>query len=151
MYKLVRVYVKTSFFFLFLGLLFGVYLMVSARFFGGGYRAGLVTAHVHLILVGFVIMLIMGVSLWMFPRPEKSDEHYRPEFAQLTYWLMTCGTAARSTGEIIESWAAGGMPENLRFAGAMAQMVGSLLFIYNIWSRIRPIGSHIREARGEKF
>lgn len=151
MYTLVRFYVKTSLIFLLLGLLLGVYLMAASRFFDGGYRAGLVTAHVHVILVGFIMMLIMGISLWMFPRPEKEDKRYSPEVAHLTYWLMTCGTATRLIGEMAQGWAAGGTSSNLAFAGALAQVAGIVLFIYNIWSRIRPIGSHIREARGEKF
>jgi hypothetical protein len=30
---------------------------------------GFITAHVHLLLVGFMLMIVMGVATWMFPRP----------------------------------------------------------------------------------
>jgi TM2 domain-containing membrane protein YozV len=35
--------------------------------------------------------------------------------------------------------------------GGVGQAVGVLLFFWTIWGRIRPVGSQIREARGERF
>ena len=66
---LVRRYIKTSFVFLVTGLLLGGYISV-AEFVLGGYPPRLfITAHVHLLLVDFMLMLIIGVATWMFPRP----------------------------------------------------------------------------------
>src|SRR3989338_9014407 len=31
------------------------------------------------------------------------------------------------------------------------QALAVILFFYSMWGRIRPIGSHIREAKGEEF
>jgi heme/copper-type cytochrome/quinol oxidase subunit 1 len=54
-----------------------------------------VSAHTHALLVGFVMMMILGVALWLFPRAERDQKQYDP--------------------------------------------------------RIRSVGSHVREAKGEKF
>ena len=35
--------------------------------------------------------------------------------------------------------------------GGLGQMVGLALYFWTMWTRIRPVGSHIREAKGEKF
>ena len=34
---------------------------------------------------------------------------------------------------------------------ALAQALALLLFFYTMWSRIRAVGSAIREAKGERF
>ena len=43
--------------------------------FAGPYET---SAHTHAILVGLVMMMILGVALWLFPRPEKQNVRYRP-------------------------------------------------------------------------
>ena len=62
MTPLVRRYIKTSFVFLLLGALLGGYIVV-AEFVVGTYPSRLlITAHVHLLLVGFLLMIVMGVA-----------------------------------------------------------------------------------------
>ena len=84
---LIRRYIKTSFAFLIAGLILGGYLTVG-QFLLAAYPPHLViTAHVHLLLVGFMLMMVMGVATWMFPRPAKDDTRYRPELAEAAYWV----------------------------------------------------------------
>ena len=73
MSPLIRRYIKTSFVFLVVGLLLGGYVSI-AEFLLGAYPPRLfVTAHVHLLLVGFMLILVMGVATWMFPRPARDN------------------------------------------------------------------------------
>jgi hypothetical protein len=82
---LVRRYIKTSFVFLVAGLLLGGYVSVG-EFLLGRYPSRLfITAHAHLLLVGFMLMMVMGVATWMFPRPARDDARYRPELAEAVY------------------------------------------------------------------
>ena len=126
--------------------------MVVQRELIGTYSSPyVVSAHTHAILVGFVMMMILGVALWLFPRPDKSDERYQPRVADVAYWLLTIGTATRIAGELsrieLES-----LP--LRWIvvlASFAQIAGIGLFFYTMWSRIRPVGSRAREERGERF
>lgn len=69
MTPLVRLYVRTSFAFLLLGLLLGGYIAVEINLRGRAVAWPLITAHVHLLLVGFMLMLVFGVATWMFPVP----------------------------------------------------------------------------------
>ncbi len=112
MHTLVRRFIKTGVGFLLLGLALGLWMLVRRELFGVWPHPYLVSAHAHVVLVGFVIFLIFGVALWLFPRPRRDDERYRPELAEVT---------------------------------AMG------LYFWTMWTRIRPSGSHLREARGEKF
>jgi cbb3-type cytochrome oxidase subunit 1 len=134
---LVRRYIKTSFVFLALGLLLGGWTSVS-QFVLGVYPPRLhITAHAHLLLVGFMLMIVMGVATWMFPRPARDDRRYRPELAEAVYWITTISTVARAAAELAAPLLA--LPA-LRFVialGGVGQVVGAGLFVLNMWWRVR--------------
>lgn len=137
MTPLVRRYIKTSFAFLFLGLGLGAYLIVG-QFVIGAYPPRLVvTAHVHLLLVGFMLMIVMGVATWMFPRPGREDARYRPELAEAVYWVMTLATAIRAAAELALAFTGVGALGWLVAAGGLGQVAGAGLFVLNMWSRVR--------------
>ena len=151
MHSLVRRYLKTGIGFLALGLVLGLWMMAERELLERFPSRYLVSAHTHAILVGFVMMMILGVALWLFPRPEKSDARYDPRAAETAYWLVTLGTAGRVLGELLRpaitaTW--------LRWAVVLlgfAQIAGIGVFFFTMWTRIRPVGSQVREAKGERF
>ena len=150
-HSLVRRYLKTGIGFLALGLVFGLWMMAEREMFQRFPSRYLVSAHTHAILVGFVMMMILGVALWLFPRPEKGDARYSPRAAEAAYWLVALGTAARVAGELARpALAAAWLRWGVVLAG-LAQLAGIALFFFTMWSRIRPVGSQAREAKGERF
>ena len=137
MTPLVRRYIKTSFVFLVLGLALGAYLIV-AQFGTGAYPPRLVvTAHVHLLLVGFMLMIVMGVATWMFPRPSREDTRYRPELAEAVYWVMTLSTALRAATEMLVAYTGRPALGWLIAVGGLGQVAGAILFVANMWVRVR--------------
>jgi len=146
-----RRFIKTGFGFLTIGLLTGVGLLLPREVLGVWPSPYLVSAHTHLVLVGFVMFMILGVALWLFPRPRPDDRRYRPGRIAAVYWCLTVGTGLRFAGEVLHTVTAGGWLAAIVVAGGAAQAFGLLMFGWTMWSRIRPIGSHIREARGERF
>ncbi len=151
MHTLVRRYIKTSFVFLILGLLLGLYLTLGRYVAPLPISVMLVTAHTHLLLVGFVMMMILGVAQWMFPRPDKADEHYDPTLAEIVFYAFTAGVVLRSAGEIAAGFWSSSLFPALITTGSVVQVLAIIVFFYNMWTRIRPVGSHLREAKGEKF
>jgi len=134
---LVRRYIKTSFVFLVLGLALGAYLIV-AQFGVGAYPPRLVViAHVHLLLVGFMLMIVMGVATWMFPRPSREDMRYRPELAEAVYWVMTLSTALRAATEMLLAYTGRPVLGWLIAVGGLGQVAGAMLFVANMWVRVR--------------
>jgi heme/copper-type cytochrome/quinol oxidase subunit 1 len=133
---LIRRYIKTSFVFLVSGLVLGAYIVV-AQFLLDAYPPRLlVTAHAHLLLVGFMLMMVMGVATWMFPRPAREDSRYRPELAEAVYWVMTAATAVRAGAEL--GVAAGALGLRWLIAvGGLGQLAGAVLFVLNMWWRVR--------------
>jgi hypothetical protein len=134
---LARRFLKTGIGFLLLGLVLGG-VMLARRELGGRYpSAYLVSAHTHVVLVGFIMMMIMGVALWMFPRPERDDARYRPELAEAAYWLVAVGTAVRFTGELLRPEISARWLGWIVVAAGFGQLAGIGLFFYNLLPRIR--------------
>jgi cbb3-type cytochrome oxidase subunit 1 len=134
---LIRRYIKTSFAFLILGVLLGTYVGIS-QYLLGAYPPRLVlTAHVHLLLVGFMLMIVMGVATWMFPRPARDDSRYRPELAEAVYWLMTSATCVRALAEMLAAYNDSPALRTAVALGGVGQAGGVLLFVVNMWTRVR--------------
>lgn len=151
MYTLVRRFIKTGVLFLAAGLTLGVVMLVRRELYGAWPHPYLVSAHTHAVLVGFVMFLILGVGLWLFPRPEKGDDRYRPERIEAAYWILMPATAGRFVAETARAGVESSWLGWVVVAGGVGQALGLGLYFWTMWTRIRPVGSQIREARGEKF
>ncbi len=151
MYTLVRRFIKTGIVFLAIGLTLGGFLLVRRELTGAWPHPHLVSAHTHAVFVGFVMFLICGVALWLFPRPPKGDTRYLPARVEASYWILTVATALRILSEASRAWSGA---TGLRWAvviGGLGQIAGLGVYFWAMWTRIRPVGSQLREAQGEKF
>lgn len=151
MYTLVRRFIKTGIVFLFTGLTLGAWLLVQRDLFGRWPDPYLVSAHAHAVLVGFVMFLILGVALWLFPRAAKDDTRYSPRRAATAYWVLLVATVARFVAEAGRAWSPHEALGWVVVAGGLGQIAGLAIYFWTMWGRIRPVGSHLREAAGERF
>ncbi len=151
MYTLVRRFIKTGISFLAAGLLLGAWLLVRRELLGIWPEPYLVSAHAHAVLVGFVMFLILGVALWLFPRAAKGDRRYRPERIAAAYWVLAVATGGRFLAEAARAWSDARWLAWGVVLGGLGQVLGLGLYFWTMWTRIRPVGSHLREAKGERF
>jgi cbb3-type cytochrome oxidase subunit 1 len=151
MFTTVRYFIKTSLAFLVVGILTGLHMSFAKYISQTGYSQELISAHTHVILVGSVMMMIMGVALWFFPRPEKNDKKYSPDLIWVTYWLMTIATALRFVMQVVGSYSYIPWVSIAIVVFSTLQVLAMILFFYSMWGRIRAVGSQYREAKGEKF
>ncbi len=151
MFTLVRRFIKTGIGFLGAGLLLGLYMLARRELWGIWPHPYLNSAHVHAVFFGFVLFLILGVALWLFPRAPKEDMRYRPERIAAAYWILTLATALRIGGEVARAWMVSPLLGWGVLLGGVGQVGGVALYFYTMWPRIRPVGSHLREAKGERF
>ena len=151
MHSLVRRYLKTGIIFLAIGLIIGGWMVVERELHGQFASRYVISAHTHAILVGFIMMMILGVALWLFPRPEKNDPRYQPKLAEAAYWLLAIGTAVRLGGELARDSSRLPVLAWVIVISSLMQIAGIGVFFYTMWSRIRPAGSQKREAQGERF
>lgn len=141
MNPLVRRYLKTAIVFLLVGLALGFWMLVG-REFGVPMAWRLRSAHTHALLVGFVLMMIAGVALWMFPRARAGEARHQPLLAEIAWWGIAGGTAIRI---VLESWPGVHMSASWRgaiVAAAALQVAGLALFFTALWPRIRSSGAN---------
>lgn len=138
-FKYQRLLVKTSIFYLILGVLLGIFIQLGYRYSAFKWALFWRTTHVHLLLVGFVLQMIMGVAIWMFPR-RKELPYWTPELqGMVLYFLLNTGTITRTVGEPFRNkwvWAYW-----LWMIGSMAQVLSIFYFIALVYPRIRKPGS----------
>ena len=111
-------------------------------FFGwGAVREGppptwLRNLHVHLATVGWLINMVFGVALWMFPMPKGAMREFRPRYprglAIACFLAINLGLALRF---VAEPW---GRP-TLGLASGVLQTGGIVLGAALLWPRIRAI------------
>ncbi len=140
-----RLLIKASLIYFLIGVLLG-FFMELANFYPSfefiwRYR----TTHVHLLLVGFVIQLIVGVALWMFPRKSKGtpEEKLRALEVEnkrglLLFYILNAGTIIRSIFEGISD--IGKLYSQLALLGMFLQVVAVFYFLILLFPRVRIPG-----------
>jgi hypothetical protein len=94
-----------------------------------------------------MLMMVMGVATWMFPRVARDSGGYRPGLAEAVYWVMTVSTATRATGELTAPFVASWGIRLLIAAAGLGQLIGAALFVVNMWSRVRMPASAAPPSR----
>ena len=87
-------------------------------------------AHTHLNLAGFVIMFIFGIAYHVLPRFAGKPLHSEA-WASAHFWVATLATAGMVIGFIVPAAAV------LLWTGSVAQFVGIVLGVLNLWLTIR--------------
>jgi cbb3-type cytochrome oxidase subunit 1 len=124
----VKAFLKSSLAWLALGVTFGV--AMGAHPVWTIYRL----AHVHMLLLGFVGMMIFGVAYHVIPRFAGFQLH-RADLARLHWWLANAGLLLMVSGFIARVRAPGIGTIFLAAGGALSAL-GAYTFAYLIWRTI---------------
>ncbi len=132
---LVRWYIKTALVFLIAGLVVGVIQAIGGPL--AQLTAGLTPVYYHLLMVGWVTQLILGVAIWMFPKFSQAQPRGDEKLAWATYILLNLGLLLRVVGEPLDSLYAGAGWGILLVISAVLQWSGGVLIIGNLWRRVK--------------
>lgn len=134
------------------------FIRASLAWFGLGTALGLAMAlhpawviyrpaHVHLNLVGFVVMMIFGVAYHVMPR-FAANPLYSPRLADLNWWAANLGLAAMTGGFLLRPHLSWGMA--LLAGGGALETAAAWMFIWNIWCTLnaRRASPAIETVRG---
>jgi hypothetical protein len=91
---LARRYLKTSLFFGGLGILTGMHMSSALHLQAGSNHRWYMTAHTHMMLVGFMLMMFMAALLWKLPQAP-SGSRYKPALMVWVYWILTLTSIVR--------------------------------------------------------
>lgn len=126
---LTRLFIRTSLVYFVLALGAGILLALPVPV------PGLRPVYLHLLMVGWVTQLIIGVAHWMFPKYSADQPRGSRALAWATYLFINAGLILRALGEPL---AASGVPVGgLLAASAVLQSLGGWAFVINVWPRIR--------------
>jgi hypothetical protein len=124
----VKAFVKASLAWLALGVTLGVAMAVHPVW--TVYRP----AHLHMLVVGFVAMMIYGVAYHVIPRFSGHPLHSR-RLAGAQFWVSNAGLAAMAVGFVLRAdGAAAGTP--VLAGGGVASALGAYAFAYGLWRTI---------------
>lgn len=147
-----RTCVKTSLACLGLGAMLGALMLINRWLPLGAVADYLRTPHVHLLLVGWLTQLILGVAWWLFPSlaPTAPDGRSRRGQALrgseplfwVTYALLNAAVVLRAVADPLYTLT------RAPFLGALIALSGlcligtALTFVANLWPRIRELAGH---------
>lgn len=135
---LTRRFLATAAGFLLIGVLLGLALLVRREVGGQWPTRGLISAHTHLILVGTVMELIIGVAWWFFPRPLTGQPPASERAAATSWWALTLGTMLRAVGEAIAMGRTGTVWATVIVSGGALQVLGLAAAVVALSRRVRP-------------
>jgi hypothetical protein len=131
-----RWFVKTSLVCLVLSSILGTMQFGWPALFEGAPPAWFRPLHLHLATVGWLINMVFGVALWMFPMPRgaagDTRKRYPRGLAVTAYVAINLGLALRFVAEPL------GMPL-VGLASGMLQTAGILGVLSILWPRVRAI------------
>jgi cbb3-type cytochrome oxidase subunit 1 len=104
-------------------------------------------AHLHALLLGFVMMMIAGVAYHIIPRFAMAPLH-APRLATAHLVIANIGLALMVTGFLLRGQSVGGGPEILAMGGVLS-LAGAWAFAWNIWRTLDAAVPLVRlRARG---
>lgn len=134
---LVRWYVKSAFVYFALALFGGLMLAVQTAFDLPFDVPALGPVYFHLLMVGWVTQLIVGVAYWMFPKQSADNPRGSEALGWAIYITLNLGLALRVVGEPL----AAARPESgagwLLAISAILQLIAGWLFVGNTWGRVK--------------
>ncbi len=134
---LTRWHIKSAFLYLAAALLLGVALALSAVVPLPVWVGFLSPAFFHLIMVGWVTQMIIGVVFWMFPIISRARPRGYESIGWAVYVLLNAGLLLRVLCEPLAGLNASGVWGWGLVLSAVMQWLAGVLFVFNSWPRVK--------------
>lgn len=134
---LARWYIKAALVYFVLALLAGVIVQARTVIDLPSRLAALRPVYIHLLTVGWITQLIIGVGYWMFPKFSRDNPRGNERLAWATFILLNLGLALRVISEPQVSVRATPDLSWMLALSAVMQLVAGWLFVINTWARIK--------------
>jgi cbb3-type cytochrome oxidase subunit 1 len=129
--KYAKAFVKSSLIYLGIGTILGVWMVVDPDI-----RFSLTRVHVHILLLGFVGMMIYGVGYHILPR-FMGRPVYSHRLGNAQAWLANITLVGLSVCWILEA-SQDGIWHSFAILSGLGQGVTIFLFIINLWKSMVP-------------
>ena len=129
--KYAKAFVKSSLIYLGIGTVMGVSMVLFPDI-----RFTLTRVHVHILLVGFMAMMIYGVGYHILPR-FMGRPVYSARLGNVQVWLANITLIGLSVSWILEALQ-GGVWHLLAILFGIGQGIAIFMFIFNLWKSMVP-------------
>lgn len=127
-----RWYIRAALIYLMIGFTLGAILLMNKGLNWSPLWWRLLPAHIETLVIGWTLLLVMGVAYWILPRFQ--TERRRTGAVWLAFVLVNAGIWAVSCAPWLPNssqWVAGGRLAEVAAAGA---------FAFHAWPRVKPPG-----------
>lgn len=124
-------FIKMSLVYLAIGVTLGALFQIFPRLLGLKY------SHVHLLLLGFLAMMVYGVALHILPRFQ-GKLLYSERMAEVQFWLANIGLVGLAIFSALNAyWPALPFKVLLALSGII-EVIAVYLFVVNMWLTFSP-------------
>jgi len=135
--RLARYFIKAGFVYLAMALLLGALLVALPVIDVPAQISAFQPVYFHLLMVGWVTQLIIGVAYWMFPKYSREQPRRSETLGWAVFILLNTGLVLRFIGEPLLAL----QPESglgwLLVLSALCQLVAGWGFVVNTWARVK--------------
>lgn len=132
-----RTFIKAGLIYFVVGLAAGVLLVAQPILKLPSVLGLIYPVYIHLLMVGWVMQLIMGVVYWMFPKYSKAQPRRSEKLGWVVFGLLNAGLVLRALGEPLNTV----RPELhigwVLVISAVLQLLAGWGFVINTWSRVK--------------
>ncbi len=133
-----RVIIRTALAYLVAATLLGAALLLNQAIGVSGALFALQPVFYHLLTIGWLTQLILGVAVWMFPAASREQPHGNPRLTWLAYLALNAGLLLRLVAEPLLTWRPAPWLGGALALSALLQVTGIWLFIGLVWPRVKP-------------
>ena len=130
-------YVRAALVFLVYGMSLGLHVSAALHMGWGVYRGTYRLAHVHVLMIGFLLMLLAGLALWRFPEPAPGSRAWIPS---ASWWALVVTVLLRSSAEIADGYFHAAWIPALTFGSSCVQFVVLWALAAHLFARMRHSG-----------
>jgi hypothetical protein len=93
----------------------------------------------HMIALGWITQVIIGVSIWMFPRKRKDRKNLESPVAWAIFWTLNAGLILRFLVEPFPVFLSGILiVQIITVLSVILQLIAAVLYLIEIWPRVQP-------------
>lgn len=126
-----RTFIKAGMIYFVLSLITGLLLEIDAILL-----SALRPLFWHMLMVGWITQIIMGVSIWMFPGRNREEGFVPQKWNWLTFIFLNMGLVLRLIAEPAVGYSEAPVWPVLLVGSALLQVAGGVTYLIEMWPRI---------------
>ncbi|WP_138430965.1 NnrS family protein [Fodinibius saliphilus] len=126
-----RIFIKSGMVYFVLSLFAGLFLEIEQFSF-----PALMPLFWHMLMLGWITQIIIGVSIWMYPGRNKEEGFWNQKWNWFTFIFLNIGMALRVAAEPMMTEQHAEFWNILIVISAVLHVLGGITYLIEIWPRI---------------